>query len=111
MLDFVVLIWNQFIMEPMANSLVLLYTVLFSSSGLAILVFTVIIRLVTLPLTLKQIRMTRGMSRMQPLIKEIQQKYPDDKARQSKETMALYKSQGVNPLGCLVPCSFRCLSG
>ena len=99
----IVLIWNQFILEPMANSLVFLYTILFSNFGLAILVFTVIIRLVTLPLTLKQIRMTQGMSRIQPLIKEIQQKYPDDKARQSRETMALYKTHGVNPLGCLGP--------
>lgn len=103
MLDFIFLIWNQFILQPMANSLVLLYVLLFSNFGLSILVFTVIIRLVTLPLTLKQIRMTRGMSQIQPQVKALQQKYADDKPRLSKETMALYKIYGVNPLGCLGP--------
>ncbi|MFH1560495.1 MAG: YidC/Oxa1 family membrane protein insertase [Chloroflexota bacterium] len=103
MLDFIGLVWNQFILGPMVNSLVLLYVLLFSNFGLTILVFTVIIRLVTLPLTLKQIKMTRGMSQIQPQIKELQQKYAADKARLSRETMALYKSHGVNPLGCLGP--------
>ena len=102
-MDFILLIWNQFILQPMANTLVLLYVILFSNFGLAVLVFTVIIRLVTLPMTLKQIRMTRGMSLIQPQIKELQQKYADDKARLSKETMAIYKTHGVNPLGCLGP--------
>jgi YidC/Oxa1 family membrane protein insertase len=103
MLDFVALIWNSFILQPMANSLVLLYAILFNNFGLSILVFTVVIRLATLPLTLRQIRMTRGMSQIQPKVKELQQKYGDDKASLSRETMALYKSYGVNPLGCLGP--------
>ena len=103
MLDFVGLIWDQFILGPMVNSLVFLYVIFFDNFGLSILIFTVIIRLVTLPLTLKQIRMTRGMSQLQPMVKELQRKYAEDKARLSKETMALYKTQGVNPLGCLGP--------
>ncbi|MDA0988787.1 MAG: YidC/Oxa1 family membrane protein insertase [Chloroflexi bacterium] len=103
MLDFVGLIWNQLILGPMVNSLVFLYVILFHNFGLSILVFTVIIRLVTMPLTLKQIRMTRGMSQIQPLVKALQQKYANDKASLSRETMALYKTHGVNPLGCLGP--------
>ena len=103
MLDFIGLIWDQFILGPMVNSLVFLYVIFFDNFGLSILLFTVIIRLVTLPLTLKQIRMTRGMSQLQPMVKELQRKYAEDKARLSKETMALYKAQGVNPLGCLGP--------
>ena len=103
MLDFIGLIWNQLILQPMANSLVFLYAVLFSNFGLSILVFTVIIRLVTLPLTLKQIRMTQGMSRIQPQIKAIQERYKDDKPKVSQETMRLYREHGVNPLGCLGP--------
>jgi len=103
MLDFIGLIWNQLILGPMVNSLVFLYAILFNNFGLSILVFTIIIRLITAPLTLKQIRMTRGMSQLQPLVKELQKKYADDKPRLSKETMALYKTYGVNPLGCLGP--------
>jgi YidC/Oxa1 family membrane protein insertase len=103
MLDFIGLIWNQLILGPMVNSLVFLYVILFDNFGLSILVFTVLIRIATLPMTLKQIRMTRGMSQIQPLVKELQRKYAEDKARLSKETMALYKTHGVNPLGCLGP--------
>jgi len=103
MLDFIGLIWNQLILGPMVNSLVFLYVILFDNFGLSIVVFTVIIRLITVPLTLKQIRMTRGMSQIQPLVKELQKKYADDKAKLSRETMALYKAHGVNPIGCLGP--------
>jgi YidC/Oxa1 family membrane protein insertase len=102
-LEFIGLIWDQFILGPMANSLVFLYAILFDNFGLSILLFTVIIRLITLPLTLKQIRMTRGMSQLQPIVKELQVKYKDDRQRLSQETMRLYKERGVNPLGCLGP--------
>ncbi|MBI4282795.1 MAG: membrane protein insertase YidC [Chloroflexi bacterium] len=103
MLDFIGLVWNQLIMGPMVNSLVLLYALLFSNFGISILVFTVIIRLVTLPLTLKQIKMTRSMSQIQPLLKELQEKYKNDRQKVSQETMRLYRERGINPLGCLGP--------
>ena len=74
MMEFIGLIWNQLILGPMVNSLVFLYVIFFDNFGLSILLFTVIIRLITLPLTLKQIRMTRGMSQLQPLVKELQRK-------------------------------------
>ena len=96
-------IWNQLIVGPMINILVLMYALFFANFGVSILVFTVAIRVVTFPLTLKQIRMTKKMSEIQPLAAEIRQKYPDDKQRQSQETMRLYKEKGVNPLGCLGP--------
>jgi YidC/Oxa1 family membrane protein insertase len=102
-LEFIGFIWNQVIIGPMINILVLLYSLLFHNFGVAILVFTVIIRLATLPLTLRQINMTQGMSKLQPLLKEIQRKYADDRQRVSQETMRLYKENGVNPLGCLGP--------
>ena len=102
-MEFLGFIWNQIILGPMINSLILLYAVLFSNFGISILVFTVLIRLVTLPLTLRQIRMTKKMSTVQPLIKDLQQKYANDKSRVSQETMRIYKEHGINPLGCLGP--------
>ena len=87
----------------MINGLVLIYSLFFESFGISILVFTVLIRLATLPLTLRQIRMTKSMSRVQPLLKELQLKYANDKSRMSQETMRIYREQGVNPLGCLGP--------
>ena len=87
----------------MLNSLVVLYTVLFSNMGLAIIVLTALIRLVTMPLTLKQLRQMRAMSALQPKLKEIQDRYARDRSRISQETMRLYREAGVNPIGCLGP--------
>jgi YidC/Oxa1 family membrane protein insertase len=64
-----------------------------------VILLTIIIRVVTLPLTLKQMRMTRMMGAMQPRQQEIQRRYKDPKRRQ-QEIMKLYKEAGVNPLGC-----------
>ena len=96
-------IWMQVITRPMINSLVLLYYVFFNSFGLSILVFTVIVRALLIPLTIKQSRQMKAMSALQPKMKETQAKYPNDRQRQSQETMRLYKEHGVNPLGCLGP--------
>ncbi|MED5207540.1 MAG: hypothetical protein VX895_00255, partial [Chloroflexota bacterium] len=54
-------LWTEFIIRPMLNSLVVLYTLLFSNMGLAIIVLTALIRLITMPLTLKQLRQMRAM--------------------------------------------------
>jgi YidC/Oxa1 family membrane protein insertase len=87
----------------MLNGLVVLYTVLFSNMGLAIIVLTALIRFVTLPLTLKQLKQMRAMSSLQPKLKEIQDRYARDRSRISTETMRLYKEAGVSPFGCLGP--------
>ena len=96
-------VWNEIVIRPMLNSLVILYAVLFNNFGLSIIFFTVFIRLITLPLMLKQLRQTKAMTSLQPKIKELQQKYSKDKPRLSQETMKLYKESGVNPIGCLGP--------
>ena len=96
-------IWNGLIIRPMINSLVLLYYVFFSNFGVAIIVFTVLVRLAMTPLTVKQSRSMKRMTSLQPKMKEIQEKYKDDKQLVSRETMKLYKEHGVNPIGCLGP--------
>lgn len=69
--------------------------------GVTIIVLTVVIRLVLLPLGVKQIRSMQHMQLIQPKVKQIQQKYRQDKARQQEEIMKLYKEYGVNPFsGC-----------
>ena len=87
----------------MINSLLLLYSLAISNFGLAIILFTVLIRAAMMPLTVKQSKQMKSMTALQPKIKEIQNKYKSDKKRQSQETMKLYKDQGVNPIGCLGP--------
>lgn len=70
---------------------------------LDIFIFTVIIRTILLPLTIKQTRSTVSMGKMQPKMKEIQAKYKNDPKKLNEKTMELYKEEGANPLaGCLL---------
>ena len=96
-------IFREVLMRPLANSLVLLYLLLFKNFGLSIIGLTVIIRLATMRLTLKQIKSTRAMSTIQPKLKEIQARYKNDRQKISQETFRVYRENGVNPIGCLGP--------
>jgi len=71
--------------------------------GLAIILLTVLVRVVTAPLTAKQMRSMKRMGELQPKVKELQEKYKDDRQRQSQEMMKLYRETGVNPLGGCLP--------
>lgn len=72
------------------------------SYGLAIILFTIAVKLLLLPLTLKQIKSTQLMQEMQPRMKAIQEKYKNDKEKLQQEMMHFYKETGFNPLaGCL----------
>jgi YidC/Oxa1 family membrane protein insertase len=94
-------LWNLVIMEPMLNLLVLLYSVLFNNFVLAIIGLTIVIRLLTFPLTQKQIRSMKAMQGLQPEIQKLQKKYAKDREKLSAATMELYKEHGVNPMmGC-----------
>lgn len=95
-------IFTIVLFNPMINFLLLLNIVLFNSFGLAIIAFTIIIRLVTFPATLRQLHSTRAMQTIQPRIAEINKKFSDPKRRQ-EEIMKVYRESGVNPLGCLGP--------
>lgn len=95
-------VWDVFFVNPLINSLIILNNLLFNNFGLAIIVFTLLMRLATMPLTLRQIHSTRALTTLQPKMQEIQKKYKDPKRRQ-EETMKLYRQAGVNPLGCLLP--------
>ena len=90
------------LVDPMTNILIVLARVFAGSFGIAIIVFTLVMRGVTFPLTLRQIRASRAMSAIQPRLQEIQKKYKDPR-RRSEETMKLYKEAGVNPAGCILP--------
>jgi YidC/Oxa1 family membrane protein insertase len=69
--------------------------------GLAIIALTVLIRVVLLPLGVKQIRSMQNMQIIQPKVKQIQQKYKGNKQKQQEEVMNLYREHGVNPFsGC-----------
>ncbi|MGZ5291016.1 MAG: YidC/Oxa1 family membrane protein insertase [Actinomycetota bacterium] len=69
--------------------------------GVTIIALTVLIRLVLLPLGIRQVRSMQHMQIIQPKVKQLQQKYKGNKQRQQEEIMKLYKEYGVNPFsGC-----------
>lgn len=99
-------IWNTYFVYPM-SWLIIFFAKLFGSNyGLAIVIVTILARLVLVPLNVKQLKSSKAMQDIQPKIKELQQKYSSKDAETQKklqeEQMALFQEHGVNPLaGCL----------
>jgi len=87
----------------MINILIVVSGALFNYFGLSIIVLTIIVRGVTMPLTLKQTRSTKALQELQPKMAELQQKFGKDRQKLAQEQMRLYKESGVNPAGCLLP--------
>jgi len=96
-------IWNLVILSPMINVLVVMTQYLFNNFGLAIIALTVFVRLVTLPLNVKQLRATKAMQSLQPKLTELQKKHAKDKQKLAQEQMRLYKESGISPTGCMIP--------
>lgn len=71
--------------------------------GVAIILLTVAIRLLMIPLTVKQTRSMYEMQRIQPKIKELQKKYKNDKEKLQEETLKFYQENKVNPFGGCLP--------
>lgn len=98
--------WNSYIVYPLSQLIIVLSEFLGNSYGWGLIAMTLIIRLVLLPLMIKQIKSSKAMQALQPEIKALQEKYASkDQATQQKlqqETMALFQKYNVNPLaGCL----------
>jgi uncharacterized membrane protein (DUF106 family) len=96
-------IWTVLILRPMLNALLGLYTLLGGQFWLAIIIFTVVIRILMTPLMLPQQRSAKKMQELQPKLQEIQKKYGKDREKLAQEQMKLYKEAGVNPMGGCLP--------
>lgn len=93
--------FDALIVQPLITSLAWLES-LVGSFGLAIILLTVIVKLITLPLTAQQLRASKEMQQLQPKVQALQKKYKNDRDKLTQQTMALYREHGVNPLaGCL----------
>lgn len=102
MFEFLALAFNVVLYQPLFNSLVLLYNFIPGHDfGIAIIVLTLVIKVVLYPLSLKAVESQRVMQKFQPKIQEIQKKYKDDKEKQAKEMMELYKTEKINPFSGL----------
>ncbi|MGA9532431.1 MAG: YidC/Oxa1 family membrane protein insertase [Anaerolineales bacterium] len=96
--------WDLIVLNPMINGLLFIYDILGDNFGLAIIVLTAVIRLITFPLTYQQQRSTQKMQELQgsKRAKDIERKHKGDKTKQQEELLKLYREEGVNPLsGCL----------
>ena len=89
---------------PLGQFLYFIYnTMAFHNYGLAIIIFTIIMKMVLLPLTIKQYRSTAKMQEIQPQIQEIQKRYKNDKEKLNQEMMKVYQENKVNPAGGCLP--------
>src|SRR5438128_1291763 len=97
-MHFLANLYNWIIYQPILNALVFLYqTVAFHDLGLAIILLTVLIRLLLYPLFHKGVRYQMVMQHLQPQIKKIQDAHKGDYEKQTQALMALYKEHEVNP--------------
>lgn len=96
--------WEAVIITPFINVLMAIYHFV-PSFGIAIILFTILIRLITHPLTVQQLKGTSAMQDLQkdPRWLEAQKKYKDDKEKLSQEQLKLYKELGVNPFSSCLP--------
>jgi len=97
--------WDTIILNPMINILLLIYDYLGDNFGIAIILFTALIRLVTYPLTASSMKSTQKMQDLQKTKQwqDTQKKYKDNKQKLQEEQMKLYKEAGFNPLGGCLP--------
>jgi YidC/Oxa1 family membrane protein insertase len=95
--------FNVVLYQPLFNALVLLYEYLPGHDfGIAVIILTLIIKLIFYPLGTQAIKSQKILSDLQPKIKEIQKKYKDNKEQQTRATMELYQKEKINPFsGCL----------
>lgn len=96
--------WETIIVQPFTN-LLLIITMLVKNFGLAIILFTILIKLLTYPLTARQLKSTQAMQDLQndPAYKKMQAKYKDNKEKLAEEQMKIYKDKGISPFGSCLP--------
>ena len=101
-------IFHGLIYQPLYNILVFLYDFLPGGDfGVAIIAVTLLIKFALLPLSKKQIKSQKKMQEIQPELKKIQQKYKNNKEKQTKEVMKFYKENKANPFSGCLPMIFQ----
>jgi YidC/Oxa1 family membrane protein insertase len=99
----IIAIWDTILLRPMVNFLVWISRYTQGSFGIAIIILTIVTRLLILPITLRQLRSSKAMQVVEPQVKQLQKRYAKDRQKLNQEIKKLYKEHNVNPLGCWVP--------
>ena len=96
--------WDAIIIQPFTN-LLLLITMLVKNFGFAIIIFTILIKLLTYPLTAKQLKSTKEMQDLQndPHYVKMMDKYKDNKEKAAEYQMKMYREKGISPMGSCLP--------
>ncbi|MDD5750093.1 MAG: YidC/Oxa1 family membrane protein insertase [Candidatus Pacebacteria bacterium] len=102
-MNFLLQLYQTVLFQPLLNGLVLLYVFLPGHDlGVAVVVLTLLIRLILHPVSVKGLKSQKALAYLQPKIKEIQEKFKNDRARQSSAMMELYRKEKISPAsGCL----------
>ena len=97
--------WDTFIIKPFISVLLLIYDMIGENFGLAIILFTILVKVITHPLTSKQIKSSKALQDMQNDKDwlEVQKKYKNDKDRLAQEQMKMYKEKGISPFASCLP--------
>jgi YidC/Oxa1 family membrane protein insertase len=97
--------WDTIIIQPMVNVLIFIYYLIGNNFGIAIILFTILIRLITWPLNAQQMKGAQAMQELQSdkEWQDIQKKYAKDKEKLSQEQMRIYKERGINPFASCLP--------
>jgi len=95
-------LYNTIFLQPIFNALVWFYN-LTGDVGIAIVLLTVIVRLIILPITLKSLKSQKALQSLQPKLNELKEKFKNDKQGMAKATMQLYASEKVNPASSCLP--------
>lgn len=94
--------FTTLIVQPLFNLLTFIYAILPGHNfGFALIIFTIIIRLLLWPMVKKQLHQAKAMRRLQPEIKKIKKATKGNRQKESKMLMELYKERGINPIGTL----------
>jgi len=96
-------VWDFLVLNPMVNLLLFFYQLFGQQTIIAIAVLTVLVRLIILPLTIKQQQSAQRMQELQPELQKLQKKYAQDKEKLAQEQMKFYQEAGMNPLGGCLP--------
>jgi YidC/Oxa1 family membrane protein insertase len=91
-----------FLSIPLVWLLTFFYSV-FKNYGAAIILLTVVVRVILYPFTYKSMKSMKQMQKMQPLMAELREKYKNDKEKMNQEVMRLYQTHKINPLGGCLP--------
>jgi YidC/Oxa1 family membrane protein insertase len=95
-------IFDTVLLAPLANGLIIFYRLLFNNMGLAIIGFTLALKLILAPMTRQQLETMKKMKEFAPQLEKLKKKYKDDKAGLAKAQADFYKQKGINPgAGCL----------